>query len=64
MSTTPSGRLLTREEWLNYDLEIRQAYHELVDALLHPTLPVLRNTDGDPLELTTLTYEHFEGEHR
>ena len=50
-------RLLTREELLDYDLEIRQAYHEIVDALLHPTLPVLQNTDGDPLELTTLTYE-------
>ena len=50
-------RLLTREELLDYDLEIRQAYHEIVDALLHPALPVLQNTDGDPLELTTLTYE-------
>ncbi len=50
-------RLLTREELLDYDLEIRQAYHEIVDALLHPALPVLQNTDGDPLELTTLIYE-------
>ena len=50
-------RLLTREELLDYDLEIRQAYHEIVDALLHPAPPVLQNTDGDPLELTTLTYE-------
>ena len=50
-------RLLTREELLDYDLEIRKAYHEIVDALLHPALPVLQNTDGDPLELTTLTYE-------
>lgn len=50
-------RLLTREELLDYDLEIREAYHEIVDALLHPALPVLQNTDGDPLELTTLTYE-------
>lgn len=50
-------RLLTREELLDYDLEIRQAYHEIVDALLHPAPPVLQNTDGDPLELTTLIYE-------
>ena len=50
-------RLLTREELLDYDLEIRQAYHGIVDAMLHPALPVLENTDGDPLELTTLTYE-------
>lgn len=52
----PKG-LLTREELLDYDLEIRQAYHEIVDALLHPKIPVMQNTDGDPLELTTLTYE-------
>lgn len=50
-------RLLTRNELFDYDLEIRQAYHEIVDALLHPKPPVLQNTDGDPLELTTLTYE-------
>ena len=52
----PKG-LLTREELLDYDLEIRQAYHEIVDALRHPKIPVMQNTDGDPLELTTLTYE-------
>ena len=52
----PKG-LLTREELLDYDLEIRQAYHQIVDALRHPKIPVMRNTDGDPLELTTLTYE-------
>ena len=52
----PKG-LLTREELLDYDLEIRQAYHEIVDALMHPKIPVMQNTDGDPLELTTLTYE-------
>ena len=52
----PKG-LLTREELLDYALEIRQAYHEMVDDLLHPKVPVMQNTDGDPLELTTLTYE-------
>ena len=50
-------RLLTRDELIDYDLEIRQTYHEIVDRLLHPTLPVMQNTDGDPIELTTLTYE-------
>ena len=52
----PKG-LLTREELLDYNLEIRQAYHEIVDALRHPEVPVMQNTDGDPLELTTLMYE-------
>lgn len=50
-------RLLTRDELIDDDLEIRQTYHEIVDRLLHPTLPVMQNTDGDPIELTTLTYE-------
>lgn len=50
-------RLLTRDELVDFNLEIREAYHEIVDRLLHPTLPALQNTDGDPIELTTLTYE-------
>ena len=50
-------RPLTRDELIDYDLEIRQTYHELVDRLLHPTPPVMQNTDGDAIELTTLTYE-------
>jgi hypothetical protein len=37
-------RLLTREELLDYDMEIREAYHEIVDAILHPKLPVMQNT--------------------
>jgi hypothetical protein len=49
-------RLLTREELQDYNFELRQVYHEIVDALLHPKIPVMQNTDGDPLELTTLTY--------
>lgn len=50
-------RLLTRDEVLDYDVEIREFYHEIVDALLHPAPPVLKNTDGDPFELITLTYK-------
>lgn len=50
-------RLLTRDELNDYRLEIRETYHDIVDRLLHPTLPVMQNTDGDPIELTTLTYE-------
>jgi hypothetical protein len=51
----PKG-LLTRQELQDYNFELRQVYHEIVDALLHPKIPVMQNTDGDPLELTTLTY--------
>jgi hypothetical protein len=50
-------RLLTRDELIDYNLEIRETYLEIVDGLLHPTLPAMQNTDGDPIELTALTYE-------
>jgi hypothetical protein len=49
-------RLLTVDEVRDYDVEIREFYHHVVDAIQHPRLPSLRNTDGDPIELTTLTY--------
>lgn len=50
-------RLLTVADLIEYDLEIRQFYHHVIQAVLHPALPSLRNTDGDPIELTTMTYE-------
>ena len=50
-------RLLTRQDLFEYDIEIRDLYHQIVDALEHPKLPQLRNTDGDPIEMTTMTYE-------
>jgi hypothetical protein len=46
-------RPLTRDELADYDLEIRELYHEIVEALVHPKLPELHNTDGDPIEFTT-----------
>jgi SEC-C motif len=50
-------RLMTRQDLFEYDIEIRDLYHQIVDALEHPKLPQLRNTDGDPIEMTTMTYE-------
>lgn len=32
-------------------------YHEIVDRLLNPQLPELRNTDGDPLQFYKLIYD-------
>lgn len=52
----PRG-LMTREDLFEYDIEIRRLYHQIVDALLHPRLPKLQNTDGDLIEMTTMTYE-------
>jgi hypothetical protein len=50
-------RLLTLDDLLENDIEIRQIYHRVVEAILHPTLPTLQNTDGDPIELTTMTFQ-------
>jgi hypothetical protein len=50
-------RPLTVDDLIEYDLEIREFYHQVIDAILHPALPSLQNTDGDPVELTTMTYE-------
>lgn len=50
-------RLLTVDELRDYDIEIREFYHHVIDAIQHPPLPSLQNTDGDPIELTTMTYE-------
>lgn len=50
------GRKLTLESLEEWQVEIREFYHRTVHAMLHPAPPRLQNTDGDPLELTTLTY--------
>ena len=41
----------------SWDFELREAYLDIRDDLLDPQFPVLQNTDGDPLQLTTLHYE-------
>jgi hypothetical protein len=40
-----------------YDIEIRSLYFDIANELYNPRPPVLTNTDGDPLELTTLEFE-------
>lgn len=50
-------RLRTRETLQGFDIEIRDLYLDIAAELLDPTPPQLANTDGDPLALTTLTYE-------
>ncbi|HUR33313.1 MAG TPA: hypothetical protein VM032_05925 [Vicinamibacterales bacterium] len=49
-------RLMTREELADFDIEIRDLYFDIAAQILNPTPPQLRNTDGDPVALTTLTY--------
>jgi hypothetical protein len=39
-----------------YGIELRGIYWEIRDELYNPVLPQLHNTDGDPIEQTTLYY--------
>lgn len=50
-------RLMSRQDLDDIDIEIREMYFQIAAELLNPTPPQLSNTDGDPLALTTLTYD-------
>jgi hypothetical protein len=50
------GRTLTRDAVRDFDLELRELYFFIEDQIWNPRLPEIRNTDGDRLVLTTLTY--------
>ena len=39
------------------DFEIRDLFFEIADSIYNPQPPALTNTDGEPLVVTTLTYE-------
>ena len=54
--TTGKGRMLTVEAVRDLALELRDLYFDIEDEVWNPRLPELRNTDGDKLVLTTLTY--------
>ena len=40
-----------------WDIELRGVYFDIREDLLDPQLPVMQNTDGDPLQLTKLYYD-------
>lgn len=50
-------RLMTLADLSKCAIEVRQLYHQVVDAIVNPKLPTLQNTDGDPIEMTTMTYD-------
>jgi hypothetical protein len=50
-------RLMSRQDLEDFDIEIRELYFQIAAELLNPTPPQFANTDGEPLALTTLTYE-------
>lgn len=50
-------RLMTLADLSRCCVEIRRLYHQIADAIVNPRLPRLQNTDGEPIEMTTMTYE-------
>jgi SEC-C motif len=50
------SRMLTAEILREIGVELRELYFDIQDRLWNPPLPELRNTDGERLVLTTLTY--------
>jgi len=50
------GQMLTPEAVRDLDFELRDLYFYVEDEVWNPRLPELRNTDGDKLVFTKLTY--------
>jgi hypothetical protein len=48
---------VTEERLDEYQMELREEYFAIADAVCNPPMPELRNTDGEPLVPTTL---HFD----
>jgi hypothetical protein len=50
-------RRFTAETLGEWDLEIIERYLDIMDKVLHPQLPKLHNTDGEPLEMHRLIFD-------
>ena len=52
-----SKKPITQDSLHEWNLDLIATYHEIVEPILNPQLPVLQNTDGDPLVPHTLVYD-------
>jgi hypothetical protein len=52
-----SKKTLTQAELREWDLDMLWTYHEIVEPILNPRMPVLQNTDGDPFMPHTVVYD-------
>ena len=50
-------RLMTLADLSECAIDVRRLYHQIADAIVNPRLPTLQNTDSDPIEMTTLTFD-------
>jgi hypothetical protein len=51
------GQVLTEEDLREFEIEIRELYLEIEEGIVHPELPKLANTDGEPLLPTNMYFE-------
>jgi hypothetical protein len=47
----------TAETLCDWDLELIERYLDIMDKVLHPEVPKLHNTDGEPLEMHRLVFD-------
>ena len=47
----------TREALRDWDFELIERYLEIADEFLHPRVPKIQNTDGEPLEMHRLVFD-------
>lgn len=52
----PGKRTFSRKDLEEFDIEIRDLYLQFAEDIRNPKVPELRNTDGDPIEMTTLVF--------
>ncbi len=48
---------ITQDTLRKWSLDLLATYHEIVEPILNPRLPVMQNTDGDPYMPHTLIYD-------
>jgi len=49
--------VITRQVLRNWDFELFDLFHEIADRLFNPRLPILQNTDGEPLSPHKLVFD-------
>ena len=47
---------LDKDVLFDYDFELRTMYYDIQESLSNPALPQLRNTDGDEMQFTKMSY--------
>jgi hypothetical protein len=52
-----SGKPLTAAQLKAWDLDMLRTYHDIVEPILNPRRPELRNTDGEPLAPHTVVFD-------